>query len=76
MEIFKNAAVLLKLRNPDRVTEVIPKSKKVGDKVVVNWGVDETRVLKNLDINVPSPILGQYKWSGNVTPYMGRRLPA
>jgi len=69
MEIFKNAAVLLKLRNPDRVTEVIPKSKKVGDKVVVNWGVDETRVLKNLDINVPSPILGQYKWSGNVTPY-------
>ena len=69
MEIFKNAAVLLKLRNPDRVTEVIPKSKKVGDKVVVNWGVDETRVLKNLDINVPSPILGQYKWSGNVTPH-------
>jgi len=69
MEILKNAAVLLKLRNPDRVTEVIPKSKKVGDKVVVNWGVDETRVLKNLDINVPSPILGQYKWSGNVTPY-------
>tara|TARA_Y100001938_G_scaffold75513_1_gene104533 strand:- start:2269 stop:3801 length:1533 start_codon:yes stop_codon:yes gene_type:complete len=69
MEIFKNAAVLLKLRNPDRVTEVIPKSKKVGDKVVVNWGVDEARVLKNLDINVPSPILGQYKWSGNVTPY-------
>ena len=69
MEIFKNAAVLLKLRNPDRVTEVIPKSKKVGDKVVVNWGVDEARVLKNLDIDVPSPILGQYKWSGNVTPY-------
>ena len=56
MQVIDNKAILLNLRNPDKVTSVIPKSKKLsGNKVLVNWGVDESHVLKNLNIKVPSP---------------------
>ena len=38
--------------------------------MVVNWGLDEARVLRNLRIkNVPSPIIGQYKWEGMHKPF-------
>ena len=71
MEIVDNKALLLQLRNPQRVTEVIPKSKIVeGNKVLVKWGIDEAQVLKNLKIrNVPSPILAQYSWTGQHKPF-------
>tara|TARA_R100000951_G_scaffold29575_3_gene25576 strand:+ start:4845 stop:6380 length:1536 start_codon:yes stop_codon:yes gene_type:complete len=70
MEIVNDKAVLLNLRNPNRVTDVIPKSKKLHDnKVLVNWGLDEAHVLKNLDINVPSPIESRYEWSGQYKPF-------
>jgi hypothetical protein len=65
MKILDNKALLLRLRNPKKVTAVIPKSKQLPDnKVVVNWGIDEAQVLKNLNIKVPSPIEGKYKWTG------------
>ena len=55
MKIVDNRAVLLKLRNPQKVTTIIPKSKQLPDnKVLVNWGVEESHVLKNLNINVPN----------------------
>ena len=66
MEIIDNKALKLHLRNPDRVTEVIPKSKvlgKVGDlyEVLVYWGMDECAVLRNLGIkNVPPVIYKDY----------------
>ena len=71
MEIIKNGkALLLKLKNPQQVTAVIPKSKELPDnKVLVNWGVDEARVLNNLNINAPSPIQKQYRWTGSLTPF-------
>ena len=71
MEIIENGrALLLRLRNPQQVTEVIPKSKMLPDnKVVVNWGVDETQVLKNLNIKAPSPIEKQYSWTGSYEPF-------
>lgn len=71
LEIVDNKALLLQLRNPQRVTEVIPKSKIVeGNKVLVRWGIDEAQVLKNLKIrNVPSPILAQYRWTGQHKPF-------
>lgn len=62
MRVIDNKALLLRLRNKQQVTQVIPKSKALPDnKVVVNWGIDETHVLKNLGINAPSPIEGRYK---------------
>ena len=45
MEIIDNKALLLKVRNPQQITTVIPKSKELpGNKVVVHWGLDETQV--------------------------------
>ena len=70
MEVFDNKALLLKLRNPERVTTIIPKSKHLGNnQVAVHWGVEEARVLRNMNINAPSPILGKYKWTGKHVPY-------
>tara|TARA_R100001082_G_scaffold1612_1_gene1400 strand:+ start:1745 stop:3280 length:1536 start_codon:yes stop_codon:yes gene_type:complete len=70
MQVIDNKAILLNLRNPEKVTDVIPKSKKLsGNKVLVNWGVDESHVLKNLNIKVPSPIEGQYQWTGKHKPF-------
>ena len=70
LEIIKNKAVLLKLREPKDVTTVIPESRRLGDnKVVVKWGVDETHALKKLNINVPSPIQGRYDWPGQYKPF-------
>lgn len=78
MEIVDNKALLLSLRNPQRVTEVIPKSKEIGDgKVLVKWGIDEAHVLKNLKIrNVPSPIMAHYDWAGQYKPFDHQKTTA
>jgi SNF2 family DNA or RNA helicase len=78
MEIVDNRALLLSLRNPKRITTVIPKSKQISDnEVLVKWGIDEAQVLKNLNIrNVPSPILGQYDWPGQYKPFEHQRTTA
>ena len=71
MEILNNKIISLTLRNPNKVTTVIPKSKQVGaNQVLVNWGLDEARILKNLHIkNIPSPIMGHYNWPGLHKPF-------
>jgi SNF2 family DNA or RNA helicase len=76
MEIIENRALKMRLRNPQRVLEVIPKSQVVGQNddgtsdVLVHWGLEESQVLKNLRIkNVPSPIMEKYRWSGNREPF-------
>lgn len=71
MEIIENKALLLKLRDPKKVTAVIPKSRVMGEHgVLVHWGLDEAQVLKNLKIkNVPSPILRDYGWPGLHKPF-------
>jgi SNF2 family DNA or RNA helicase len=71
LQIIENKALLLKLRNPERITTVIPKSKILpSGEVLVKWGLEEAQVLKNLRIkNVPSPILGMYDWPGYYRPF-------
>ena len=71
MEIIDNKALLLKVRQPNKITEVIPKSKSLSsNEVLVNWGLEEAQVLKNLKIkNVPSPICKNYKWGGKFKPF-------
>jgi SNF2 family DNA or RNA helicase len=78
LEIIENKALLLKVRNPDRITTVIPKAKKVGDnEVLVKWGLEEAQVLKNLRIkDVPSPIFKDYSWSGMYTPFDHQKTTA
>jgi len=77
MKIIDNRALLMRLRDPARVTDVIPKSKQLeGNRVVVNWGIDEAHVLKNMNIHAPSPIEGQYKWTGKFKPFEHQKTTA
>ena len=78
MEIVDNKILLLNLRNPNKVTTVIPKSRQIGaNQVAVNWGLDEARVLKNLQIkNIPSPIIGKYNWPGLYKPFDHQKTTA
>ncbi len=77
MKIVENKALLLNLRHPGKVANVIPKSKKLSDhEVIVNWGIDETQVLRNMGINAPSPIEGRYKWTGRYDPYDHQKTTA
>ena len=70
MEIVNDKALLLRLRDPSKVTSVISKSKDVGDnKVVVHWGLQEAVSLNALDIKAPSPIEKLYQWTGKHKPF-------
>ena len=74
MQIVDNKALIFKTRDPSKYS-IIPKSAIVDEqdgvyKVAVYWGVDETRVLRNLGVkNVPSPITGRYEWPGMYKPF-------
>jgi len=77
MKIINGKALLLKLRNPKRVTETIPKSKVTGPhEVAVSWGVDEVQTLRSLGVKAPSPISGRYDWPGRYKPMDHQRTTA
>ena len=78
MQIIDNRGLLLRLRNPAKITTAIPTSKAVSkNEVLVKWGVDEARVLRNLNVkDVPSPILGMYDWPGRYTPFEHQKTTA
>lgn len=78
MQIIENKALLLKVREPGRITTVIPKSKQIGEhEVLVRWGLEEAQVLKNLRLkNVPSPIEAHYDWPGLYKPFAHQRTTA
>lgn len=78
MRIIDTRGLLLRLRNPAKITTAIPTSKVVGDnEVLVKWGVDEARVLRNLNVkDVPSPILGKYDWPGRYKPFDHQKTTA
>jgi len=70
MKIVDGKALLLKLRNPNRVTSVIPNSKQVDtNEVLVKWDIDAAHKLRNLGVQAPSPIETRYKWSGAYKPF-------
>ena len=75
MKILDNKALLLRVRNPQQITTVIPKSKLLPDNTVaVHWGLDEAQVLRNMQVkNVPSPILGRYDWPGQYAPFQHQK---
>lgn len=78
MEIVDNKALKLRVRDPARITNVIPKSAQISDnEVLVKWGLDEAQVLRNLGVrNVPSPIGKDYVWPGMFKPYDHQRTTA
>ena len=78
MQIIENKALLLKVKEPGRITTVIPRSKELANgAVLVRWGLEEAQVLKNLRIkNVPSPITAHYKWPGLYKPFAHQKTTA
>ena len=58
--------IVLNLKNPERVTTVIPGARvfdyKGSQLVAVPHRIDEVRVLRNLGIRAPSPIVHHYNW--------------
>jgi SNF2 family DNA or RNA helicase len=75
---YKDKALILRVRNPQKITTLIPKSKILpSGEVAVNWGIEEAQVLKNIGIrNVPSPITARYNWPGIYTPFEHQRVTA
>lgn len=70
MEILRDKALLLKVRNPKQITTAIPNSKELPmNKVVVKWGLDEVLSLRSLNIAAPSPITKRYNWPGQYKPF-------
>lgn len=74
--------LILNLKNPDRVTSVIPTAKVLqhegANLVVVPHKEDETKVLKNLGFDAPAPIDSYYDWPCNYPsgPYLHQRITA
>jgi SNF2 family DNA or RNA helicase len=79
MEIVDNKALQFVTRKADQIKALIPCSEilaRNGEKakVLVRWGEDEVRILRNLRIKaVPHPILGRYRWPGVYTPFAHQR---
>lgn len=76
----KKKALILRLRDPARVTSVIPSAKVIehesGQLVAVKHGPEETKVLRNIGIDAPSPILHHYDWPGRFEPFYAQREAA
>ncbi len=77
MQLIDGKALLLRLRNPSRVTKTIPNSVQVNKhEVKVNLGIDEAHTLKDLGIKSPSPIETRYQWSGKHKPFAHQKTTA
>jgi len=82
MEIVDNKALLLRVRDAERIINAIPKSRVLSEhadhyEVLVHWGLEEARALKNLGLqNIPSPILEQYEWKGVYPPFAHQKTTA
>lgn len=69
----KRRALIFKVREPARITTVIPTAKVLDYKghklVAVPHRLDEMIVLNNLGFTVPSPIRYAYNWPGRHKPF-------
>jgi hypothetical protein len=78
MQVIDNKALLLRVKDPARITQLIPKSKRLSEhEVLVKWGLEEAQVLNNLKLKgVPSPIIGHYDWPGMYMPFDHQKATA
>lgn len=76
----KNKALVLKLRDPARVTNVIPTAKVLefnGQPIVaVPHRLDEVKVLRNLGLAAPSPIKFYHPWPARWPAFEAQRETA
>jgi SNF2 family DNA or RNA helicase len=60
-------SLLLRSKDPQAIQALIPQNRPIdfqGHNLAVRHGLDEVRLLRNLGINAPSPILTYYNWPG------------
>ena len=73
-------ALALNLTHPNKVLDTIPTAKTFNFKgkelVVTPHRLDEVKVLRNLGIQAPAPILYYYDWVGRFTPYEHQKMTA
>ena len=69
-------SLLLDLPDPLIIQELIPKHRLIdfeGHNLAVRHGIDEVKILRNMGIEAPSPILHYYNWPGRYTPFDHQR---
>jgi len=86
MKIVNNKGLLIRTHNPEKIVATIPRSKVLSKldhpkgpmyEMLVYWGYDEARVLKNLGYSrTPSPIEGKYEWTGFHKPFAHQKATA
>lgn len=82
MQIVDNKKLIVRTRNPHRITDVIPNSEVVNveediHEVAVEWELREAQLLRRLRIkNVPSPIARDYDWPGVHPPMAHQKTTA
>jgi SNF2 family DNA or RNA helicase len=78
--VEKARALALKLNNPDRVLASIPSARSYEVQgnllVIAPHRLDEVRILRNLGIKAPSPILHYYDWPGQFIPFEHQKQTA
>lgn len=78
--VKEKKAVILKTSTPNKYTTVIPTAKHFNvagkDVVAIPHRIDETRVLRNMGIQVPSPIGYYYDWPGRHKPFEAQKATA
>lgn len=76
----KKQALVFKLREPDRVTNIIPTARALqlnGQSVIaVPHRLDEVRVLRNLGLQAPSPIKFYHPWPARWPAFEAQRETA
>jgi SNF2 family DNA or RNA helicase len=76
----KSEKILLNVQDPLRITTVIPTARVFDYKgrtlVAVPHRPDEVKILKNLGITAPNPILHYYDWPGQYKPFRAQLLTA
>jgi len=69
-------ALIYKLRNPSRITTVMPTAKVIKhngiDYVAVPHRPDEVKVLRNLGLEAPDPMSYYYKFTGRFKPFQAQ----
>jgi len=74
MDIIENRALLVRTKNPHRITDAIKKSKVVAatqdiTEVLVHWELPEASALAKVMKHVPSPMVRDYSWPGRHKPF-------
>ena len=76
MQIIDDKALLVQAPDPSAITNVVAKSTRTEDGVLVFWGHKEAEALADLKLDAPSPLLRDYQWTGRFKPFDHQRTTA